>query len=737
MAEGSEKRFHSIMDKLFYAPKSVPSSSRKRPNTSSALPLMELNRRGDIVERSQQQSTASAGMSQAPLCRPWDRGDLMKRLATFKSMTWFAKPKVVSAVNCARRGWVNVDMDIIACEACGARLLFSTPSSWTQQQVEKAALVFSLKLDNGHKLLCPWIDNACDETLARFPPMTPPVLVDKYRERCSALLEISALPVISSSAIEWMRSPQLELFLEQSSMQECGDGSAVSYPLEYLDNECNAESANLYYQAQKLISLCGWEYRSLPYVVNSKDGAYQSAEKSSKVTSSHIVTNRQNPSINLESAGIKEIMEADENANVSTRVQSDPNSVVLDCKLCGASVGLWAFSTISRPMELLRLVGYIDVNRENDYVTHDSGSVASNGAISLKERPSNLNLTIAGGPPPTGQNFKATISLPVIGRNLRARLSYDSEFRDRIGANQEGVQSDSQNKNLFQEKNDHTENTPGEQIVQQELGLIESEKHDELCRTTGNDQIFCLSHDISEKGEALGKENNNKVLLEATSFSGQEGSSPGVGMQDSTKENLIESTEKVVQSSFQNGKCPENLDNAISDTSAAEDPSSSQIIDPSAVAPEANVTSRNGENGEDDSSAMVASGNCSLQQLSGTEIQNKEGSLATRSMQTSENNEVFTCHTGKNLKRARSDNAMEFDPIRQHRHFCPWITSTDNGAPGWQQTLSALLRQKGLSPLPRNSQSAFIIEVDDPITSVRRLFMSPSAKRTKMSPPSS
>lgn len=402
-------------------------------------------------------------------------------------------------------------------------------------------------------------------------------------------------------------------------------------------------------QAQKLISLCGWEYRSLPYVVNSKDGAYQSAEKSSKVTSSHIVTNRQNPSINLESAGIKEIMEADENANVSTRVQSDPNSVVLDCKLCGASVGLWAFSTISWPMELLRLVGYIDVNRENDYVTHDSGSVASNGAISLKERPSNLNLTIAGGPPPTGQNFKATISLPVIGRNLRARLSYDSEFRDRIGANQEGVQSDSQNKNLFQEKNDHTENTPGEQIVQQELGLIESEKHDELCRTTGNDQIFCLSHDISEKGEALGKENNNKVLLEATSFSGQEGPSPGVGMQDSTKENLIESTEKVVQSSFQNGKCPENLDNAISDTSAAEDPSSSQIIDPSAVAPEANVTSRNGENGEDDSSAMVASGNCSLQQLSGTEIQNKEGSLATRSMQTSENNEVFTCHTGNHI----------------------------------------------------------------------------------------
>ena len=33
-------------------------------------------------------------LDQVVPCRPWDRGDLMKRLATFKSMTWFAKPKV-------------------------------------------------------------------------------------------------------------------------------------------------------------------------------------------------------------------------------------------------------------------------------------------------------------------------------------------------------------------------------------------------------------------------------------------------------------------------------------------------------------------------------------------------------------------------------------------------------------------------------------------------------------------
>lgn len=115
-------------------------------------------------------------------------------------------------------------------------------------------MVFSLKLDNGHKLLCPWIDNACDEALTRFQPTTPPVLVDKFRERCSALSQLIALPVISSSAIECMRSSQLEQFLEQFSMLEYGDGSANNSQSEYLGNESEADSANLYYQVLTLFA---------------------------------------------------------------------------------------------------------------------------------------------------------------------------------------------------------------------------------------------------------------------------------------------------------------------------------------------------------------------------------------------------------------------------------------------------------------------------------------------------
>jgi hypothetical protein len=30
-----------------------------------------------------------------PSCRPWERGDLLRRLATFKTSTWDSKPKVI------------------------------------------------------------------------------------------------------------------------------------------------------------------------------------------------------------------------------------------------------------------------------------------------------------------------------------------------------------------------------------------------------------------------------------------------------------------------------------------------------------------------------------------------------------------------------------------------------------------------------------------------------------------
>jgi len=50
-----------------------------------------VDRRGD----EQYSSATAVSESQGHLCRPWDRADFMRRLATFKSISWFAKPMVI------------------------------------------------------------------------------------------------------------------------------------------------------------------------------------------------------------------------------------------------------------------------------------------------------------------------------------------------------------------------------------------------------------------------------------------------------------------------------------------------------------------------------------------------------------------------------------------------------------------------------------------------------------------
>ncbi|EOA39957.1 hypothetical protein CARUB_v10008645mg [Capsella rubella] len=590
MAQDSEKRFHQIMDKLFTPSKSQPSSSstsssveqqsrgKKRPNPSSALALVEPKRVLATIDRSSA-FKVPAGSSPSGLCRPWDRGDLMRRLATFKSMTWFAKPQCISAVNCARRGWVNDDADSIACESCGAHLYFSAPASWSKQQVERAALVFSLKLDNGHKLLCPWIENSCEETLSEFPAMTPQDLVDRHEERSEALLQLLALPIISPSAIDYMRSSDLEEFLKQPIAPASGDTAPESSQTDSLINHVGASPAQLFYQAQKLISLCGWEPRALPYIVDCKDKSTETARGTDTIDLLPETATRELLRISDSTLIPTEISGNNENPTLPDTLNSDPSSVVLDCKLCGACVGLWVFSTVTRPLELCRVTGDTEISTEK----HPGGGT-------LQKQPSSLKFTIAGGPPATKQNFKATISLPIIGRNLRSRFA--SYSRDHDHGDVSSIQ-DQQSK-----------------IAEKNGGV-----------TQDSDQAM---NDIGDKADG-GK---NSTDIESD-----------IAVQNKGKQMMVETS-------------------TLSEKYKPKD---------------------------------------------------------------------STADAGKS---AMANKQMEFDPIKQHRHFCPWIWSTGRRGPGWRQTLSALQRHKGSCQTPPSPSSLF--KVDDPLTSVRNLFKSPSPKKRRL-----
>ncbi|CAM0881609.1 unnamed protein product [Alopecurus aequalis] len=672
----SERRLKKAMDKLYHFPKPKPNPSPGSKPSSSSTPragkAADAGRRFGVVRGSRlpPQMAAMSAMSPPPPCRPWDRRDLVRRLASFKAMTWFAKPKVVSPVNCTRRGWTNIEPDIITCEACGARLLFSSPSSWTPQQVEKAAAVFSLKLDTGHKLLCPWIDNICDESLALFPPTPPPVLVENYYECFSSLLRLSALPRISCSSLGSMkkRSPQLEQFLLEpfSSSVVLKGGFMLTEDSTIKDLDGTFQDAGIYYQALKIISLCGWEPRLLHYAVDCATESHSDANSTSTLAQSEQVNNTLEDRVVIYSR--KEVGGSSAIAAANQGDQHyDPSSVVLDCQFCGACVALWRFSLVERPLQLFKLVSDANIQDEQNN-GHASGAEPSKSANV------GFNFTIAGGPPPTRQSFRPRVSFPVVSRHLKADL------------NSRGKSFSSGNDSHMVPVALHSSGPTKRKRSMDELHMLE-----------GIDKISKGAHHDHEGDNPEKDIANMEVSTELNQGSSHSDTNKGIN----TEEVLNEEPESGVARSRSLTSTNLKLDQHGSD------PKFSHVQD------------TREEPANDQNSVQLHTNSSEAVEV---------GAITKSSI----NSEKCVQPSGKE---GLYDKMNEFDPIKQHRTFCPWTSPDDGKAlPGWRLTLSALLAQdkRTYGDSQVEAQLSFLDEEDDPVTSVRKLFMSPPSKKLRI-----
>ncbi|KAL5222994.1 hypothetical protein ABZP36_027707 [Zizania latifolia] len=675
----SERRLKKAMDKLYHFPKPRPNPSSK-PSTSSALSMGRAGKapgsgRSFAMVRGSRlppQTAAMSAISPPPPCRPWDRADLMRRLATFKAMTWFAKPKAISPVNCARRGWTNIEPDVIMCEACGARLLFSTPSSWAPQQVEKAAAVFSLKLDNGHKLLCPWIDNICDESLALFPPTPPPVLVENYYECLSSLLRLSALPRIACSSLENMkkRSPQLEQFLlkpfSSSIVLKGGFILPEESTIKDLDDTC--QDADTYYQALKIISLCGWEPRLLPYAVDIGTKSHSDANSISTLAQPGLTNNTMEDRVIVYSPNKVDDAPAAVDANQADQ-HYDPLSVVLDCQFCGACVALWPFSLVERPLQLFKLIS--DASRQDEQNNGHSGTVS--GAGPSKNANIGFNFTIAGGPPPTRQSFRPRVSLPVVSRHLKADLSScGNSF------------SSGRDSHMVPSTLHVSELTKRKRSMDEPLVLEDN-------NTTSNDLDTSTKGADQQIDNSVNDKSNMEINTERT---------PGGSNSETNK-----------------------------DTSMREVSNEESETDPAAIKSLTSTNTELGQHGTEIKSPS-AEDSSNTHNLAETHTGNSRPVQVATFTKSSVNREK--CTSQPSGKQGLYDKMNEFDPMKQHRTFCPWISPDDGEAlPGWRQTLSALLSQDktvdGDSQL--DPQISLLNEDDDPVASVRKLFMTPPSSK--------
>ncbi|KAL5716319.1 hypothetical protein ACHQM5_018032 [Ranunculus cassubicifolius] len=375
----------------------------------------------------------SALGSSQPSCRPWERGDLLRRLATFNPSNWSGKPKVASSLACARRGWVNVDIDKIVCESCGARLSFVLLASWTPTEVDNASEAFAKQLDISHKRSCPWRGNICAESLVQFPPTPPSALIGGFKDRCDGLLQFVALPIIAASAISQIRitrSLQLDHLLSQSEFALAGESGFVS-GLEF--SRDNAFS--IYSHAQKLISLCGWEPR---WVLNAQDCEEHSAQSA-----------RDGCSFGPTKHGVSVSTRKDTGKKKITFPESrcDSRSPMLDCSLCGETVRIWDFLTVPRPprfapnnIDTPEVSKKMELTRGVSAASGISGWVAPEGPDEVKSISNigvDLNLTMAGVLDSTNLNMGLGIGQfrdASMGRDLRIGQPSSSEVGDRAAS---------------------------------------------------------------------------------------------------------------------------------------------------------------------------------------------------------------------------------------------------------------------------------------------------------------
>ncbi|XP_059662822.1 uncharacterized protein LOC132308676 [Cornus florida] len=326
-------------------------------------------------------STSACGSaigSSNPSCRPWERGDLLRRLSTFKPANWFGKPKAASSLACARRGWVNVDIDKIECESCGANLEFISSTSWLPAEADSKGEDFAKQLDGGHNVTCPWRGNSCAESLVQFPPTPPSALIGGYKDRCDGLLQFLSLPVVSASAIEQMqvsRGPEIDRFLVYSQAFAAGESG---FRAENISGNGNTreEAFCIYSRAQKLISLCGWEPRWLPNIQDCEEHSAQSARDGCSIGPTKDRRHMQDPGPSKKALSASTKKDCTKNEVPGQESKCEYRSPLLDCSLCGATVRIWDFLTVARPA---RFGPNIDIPETSKKMTLTRGVSAASG----------------------------------------------------------------------------------------------------------------------------------------------------------------------------------------------------------------------------------------------------------------------------------------------------------------------------------------------------------------------
>ena len=147
-----------------------------------------------------------------PNFSPWSHETFLARLKTFSSVSlWHPKPEAISEVQWAKRGWICVDVNTVACKGgCEKRVVVSLAlakrtsedredggedhsedDADDESEFERAiAERYEAMIVDGHAANCLWRKAGCKDDIYRLQVIRPAVWQPELRNRCQSLLAI-------------------------------------------------------------------------------------------------------------------------------------------------------------------------------------------------------------------------------------------------------------------------------------------------------------------------------------------------------------------------------------------------------------------------------------------------------------------------------------------------------------------------------------------------------------------
>ncbi|KZT52208.1 hypothetical protein CALCODRAFT_502559 [Calocera cornea HHB12733] len=240
--------------------------------------------------------------------RPYSFDDFMRRLSTFKLLTYREQREGLDAPSAARCGWVNDGKNRLRCEWCKEAWVVQGEKGQSREEAEALYAKQKQLLIDSHRASCPWHILQCEPSIYQLPMHSREKFVKEAVERAVTVTPLVEGLQLAYPLTEHEASKIIEWFHKLSPPISAGDGHPQ--PTYYSDTAA-------------ILGLFGW-------IASTLDAPMALAPRKSWPS--------RPPSAVGSTTGSP--------ARPSTpgfRANHPSSKPVIQCVLCNAKVGLWSF----------------------------------------------------------------------------------------------------------------------------------------------------------------------------------------------------------------------------------------------------------------------------------------------------------------------------------------------------------------------------------------------------------